>query len=227
MESNLILPHFSDSKIIFVKNYNKNRNLSESLVIKLPYNKEKSVNFLQKFKDEPETDSKIKPILKNSLRKKRLKLDLPNEREFTKSVKFVDEVDEEDDYFDNSTNYCNINEKQQVTINTNEDVKEKVYLNINTNKAQFNILINTKSGGITEDTFAINFDKQINKKQNISINGFEIEQTKVKFKKSLAEIITIPSFRNCNIYRTGSKDFLKQNIKQGEPDAKCKCCTIF
>lgn len=235
-ENTLILPNMSDSKIIFVKNYNKNRNLSKSLAIKLPYIQEKFSNNLHIFENEPETESSIKSILKNTLRKK-LRIDIPEEREF-KSVKFIDEVDEEDAYhFDKTTNNC-LDVKSEKLLTTikidNEFSKESFDLNIthsktlkNNKKIQFSVPpINNK--GKKENSFIDNSQKKKENNKYIITNGAEKKQTKIKsINNNLAEIINVPSYRNYNIYRTNREDFLKQININEEPNAKCKCCTIF
>lgn len=227
-ENTLILPTLTESKIIFMNNYNKNRNLSKSLVIKLPFSQEKSLYKLQTFHEEPETQKTIKPILKSAFRK-RLQLDLPLVHESSKNVKFIDEVNEEDDHYpENTTNYYNFNDKTpSKTLNSNANGKENVNLNANTQE----LLSNTKNKNIEDnkdESFFSKSNRQNNKNnKKIIINAEQKEQTKIKFNKSLAEIITVPSYRNFNIYRTSSKDFINKNFKEEESHAKCKCCTIF
>ncbi len=225
-EEALILPKFNDSKIIFKNNYNKNRNLLKSLVIKLPFSQEKSINKFQMFQDNLETDRNINSILKNSLRK-RLNHDLPNERKSFKNVKFIDEADEEDPSLGYKS--YNLNEKMTNNISPNNNEKGKIYLNANSKNIQFNtqnaIIENKKDDSSVNSIIKQNIDNnncnsnKINKKGN--------EQRKTTSNKSLAEIIIVPSYRKFNVYRTNSKDFNKKNMEEEESHAKCKCCTIF
>lgn len=243
-ESTIILPKLSDSKIIFVNNYNKNRNLSKSLQIKLPYTQEKLATNFPTFPDDLEKPKNIKPILKNSLTK-RLRLDLANGQEPTKNVKFIDQIEEEDAYGEHTTNVVNNNEKVEEGLkNKEEDGKENLNDNLNVKlkvrlsdkfKKELKLIEddNENENNNKSDKFVNslsnkwNRDREDNGNSNLIKKGDVKVQPKIQFNKSLAEIIMVPSFRNFNIYRTSSKDFINKNTKQEEPHVKCKCCTIF
>jgi len=220
-EKSTISPKLDESKIIFVNNYNKNRNLSKSFQLKLPYNKEKLKDFYKNFTEK--SDINLKPILKNKLNKKSIS-DLNGEDIYRKKVRFLDEVYEEileQETLFYQTNYKvdNLEKKDKNTENRDN----KFSLNIeNFLKIKNHQKIHENTDKIESDNNSENITK---KNMNKVLNDKNLPRNISN--KNLVEIIEVPSYRYYNIYRTNDKEFFEKIGFKKENNIKCKCCIIF
>jgi len=209
-EKHIIFPKINESKIFFVNTYQKNRNLSKSLDIKLPNLQVKNSNNFTMF--IPESECELKSILRNSVKMKKNK-EIFEQFKLGKSVKFIDEVDEENDISSKKSNYdiCNNNDIYQEELN-------KEILTMKNSKFKFGT-----SCSELEANENIIENEEFNKYDSNNKNS----ESKKKIKKNLAQIINVPSYRNYNIYRFNSNEFIKKNEIGEDTNVKCKCCLIF
>jgi len=272
----LVFPKLSEPKIIFVETYYKNRNLSKSLKIKLPYvNQKSSTNSVARSTEEKV--EVLKPILKtktkfrtnntiltvnniNNLNNDYFNSNKDFNEKNKKTVKFADEVESDNEeeknvYFDkenlesnniikgdernkNNTEVKNNENKENVNNNLNKNEnKNKENLkntNINIEKDKDNIVIkdNYKRMNKDQNNIKQNTNSNINTEDDINKDNIEENKSNKKLnfkyqKKSLVEVINVPSYRNLNIYRFNNKDQKKYNHKDDEAKANCKCCLIF
>lgn len=188
-----------DTEVIFKKNIPNKISLKRSLTIDIkPLEEKKIINIekvLERYNEKPGEIPKKKSILKNSKNSSdSLK------RIFSKSVRFIDEVLEEE----NEANEENENLKtKEINLTTKSENfnKKSVKLNLD-NKEEFQIPINETS----------------NNKESMRSS-----------KKQLAEVIFVPSLKSMKYFeRENISDTQKENFnKNSEDKVQCKCCIIF
>lgn len=248
---NIYDQNFPDSKLFFVKSYNKPRNLSKSFEIRYPFEQEKVTSNFEIFNIP--VNISLKSILRNSYGKHshtpdKFNTNNDNDKLTNKKlVKFADEVsivvEEDEKNYHKKSNQSNKSSNNNIISRDNKDIKGDNNDDLqNIKKEENNHNCNNNLAEKLED---INQEINDNKPKNnkLLLNKFienenkkydenyqqesQILKSNVKHKKApLAEVITVPSYRNYNIYRTNSKDLLKRE-REDNSKAQCKCCVIF
>ncbi len=269
------LPKLNEPKIIFVNSYFKNRSLSKSLKINLPYIKKEESPAVADLNLNEEKIERIKPILKTrtSFRNNNnlITLSIMNNKilfnedlnirktQMRRTVRFADEVESDETNEKDLNSSFNVKHHKKFSIsklcliesqnkeNTEKFIFEKLK-NIKCEKEKSEInknkgIIHEKDDSISESDSSFFSDN--NEKMNINSNSEEAKNNNNKEekieskknnsknnpKKNLAEIITVPSFRNLDIYRYQKIDLKEKNSNNNKEKDKetCngKCCIVF